>query len=62
MCMQTFYATNDKGIAAFINEYLDKYEVIDTNQISYTTNNAYINVTIIYNIEVFDKNDKELLN
>lgn len=61
MCMQAFYATDDKGIAAFINEYLDKYEVIDTNQISYTTNNAYINVTIIYNIEVFDKNDRELL-
>ena len=58
---KTFYAIDDKGIASFINEYLDKYEVIDTNQISYITNNAYINVTIIYNIEVFDKNDKELL-
>lgn len=58
---KTFYATDDKGIEAFINEYLDKYEVIDTNQISYTTNDVYINVTIIYNMEVFDKNDKELL-
>ena len=58
---KTFYATDDKGIEEFINEYLDKYEVIDTNQISYFTNNAYINVTIIYNMEVYDKNDKELL-
>ena len=58
---KTFYATDDKGIEEFINEYLDKYEVVDTNQISYFTNNAYINVTIIYNMEVFDKNDKELL-
>ena len=58
---KTFYATDDKGIEAFINEYLDKYEVIDVKQIAYTTNDVYINVTIIYNMEVFDKNDKELL-
>ncbi len=58
---KTFYATDDKGIEAFINEYLDKYEVIDTNQVSYTTNNAYINVTIIYKEDVFDNNDMELL-
>ena len=58
---KTFYAIDNKGIEAFINEFLDKYEVVDVNQIAYTTNNAYINVIIIYNIEVFDKNDKELL-
>jgi len=58
---KTFYATDDKGIEAFINEYLDKYEVVDTNQVSYTTNNAYINVTIIYEEDVFDNNDMELL-
>ena len=46
---------------SFINEYLDKYEVVDVNQTAYTTNNVYINVTIIYKEDVFDNNDKELL-
>ena len=57
----SFYATDDKGIEKFINEYLDKYEVVDVNQIAYTTNDVYINVTIIYKEDVFDNNDKELL-
>ena len=58
---ESFYATDTKGIEKFINEYLDKYEVVDVNQIGYTTNDVYINVTIIYKEEVFDNNDKELL-
>lgn len=58
---KTFYATDTKGIESFINEFLDKYEVVDVNQIAYTTNNAYINVTIIYKEDVFYNNDMELL-
>ena len=58
---KSFYAIDNKGIENFINEYLDKYEVVDVNQIAYTTNNEYINVTIIYKECVFDNNDKELL-
>lgn len=58
---KSFYATDDKEIEKFINEYLDKYEVVDVNQIGYTTNNAYINVTIIYKEDVFENNDKEQL-
>ena len=58
---KTFYATDTKGIESFINEFLDKYEVVDVNQIAYTTNDVYINVTIIYKEEVFDNNNKELL-
>ena len=58
---KSFYATDTKGIESFINEFLDKYEVVDVNQIAYTTNNAYINVTIIYKEDVFVNNDMELL-
>ena len=58
---ESFYATDTKGIERFINEFLDKYEVVDVNQIAYTTNNAYINVTIIYKEDVFVNNDMELL-
>ena len=58
---ESFYATDTKRIEKFINEYLDKYEVVDVNQIGYTTNNVYINVTIIYKEDVFGNNDKELL-
>ena len=58
---ESFYATDTEGIEKFINEYLDKYEVVDVNQIGYTTNDVYINVTIIYKEDVFDNNDKELL-
>ena len=58
---KSFYATDTKGIEIFINEFLDKYEVVDVNQIAYTTNDVYINVTIIYKEEVFDNNDMELL-
>ena len=58
---ESFYATDTKEIERFINEFLDKYEVVDVNQIGYTTNNVYINVTIIYKEDVFDNNEKELL-
>ena len=58
---ESFYATDTEEIEKFINEYLEKYEVVDVNQIGYTTNNVYINVTIIYKEDVFDNNDKELL-
>lgn len=58
---KSFYATDTKGIERFINEFLDKYEVVDVNQIAYNTNNDYINVTIIYKEDVFDNNDMELL-
>ncbi len=53
-----FIAWDNKGIGEFINEYLDKFEVIDVNQIAYTTNNAYINVTIIYKEDVSDTDNK----
>ena len=58
---ESFYATDTKGIESFINEFLDKYEVVDVNQIAYTTNDVYINVTIIYKEDVFHNNDMELL-
>ena len=57
-----FFASKFTAISEFINEYLAKYDVVDVIQIQYPVAKiTMINITIIYNEDVFDNNDKELL-
>ena len=59
---KNFIARSNKIIEAFINECLSKYEVTQIIETPFVANGVtFMGVTIIYNEEVIDDNDKELL-
>ena len=59
---KNFIARSNKTIEDFINECLSKYEVTQIIETSFVANGVtFMGVTIIYNEEVIDDNDKELL-
>lgn len=58
---KSIHAWFDSGIDNFINDYLDKYDVEEIIKTPYHTNNAYINISIIYLEKVIDEEDKKLL-
>ena len=61
-CSYKSFLCGDKKVEEFINEHLDKYDVIDVKQSSYSNNGtSCIDIIIIYNEEVFDSSEKELL-